>query len=187
MDNSISMNQWDFMDLFDEDTTAVFGQHFENHLPPGSNASSSTLISIPGSFTAAVTEQAKQHNPDSYSCFPTIDSVIHPDQAPSAPIVLTFWNQNSPRNLQRVYPGPALNPEKEDVVLLPQASNSKCSSYNENSEETMQRVQPTKKRSRIRPPSQTYDHITAERRRREQLSQLFVALSTIVPGLKKVE
>ncbi|KAL0332387.1 UNVERIFIED_CONTAM: hypothetical protein Scaly_2140200 [Sesamum calycinum] len=181
------MNQWDFMDLFDEDTTTVFGQHFENHLPPGSNGSSSTLISIPGSFTASVREQAKQHNPDSYSYFPTIDSVIHPDQAPSVPIVLTFWNQNSPRNLQRVYPGPVLNPEKEDVALLPQVSNSKGSSYNENSEETMQRVQPTKKRSRIRPPSQTYDHITAERRRREQLSQLFVALSTIVPGLKKVE
>ncbi|KAL2241486.1 UNVERIFIED_CONTAM: Transcription factor bHLH18, partial [Sesamum indicum] len=83
-----------------------------------------------------------------------------------------------------VYPGPALNPEKEDV-LLPQTSNSKGSSSIENSEEAMQRVQTTKKRSRIRPPSQTYDHIIAERRRREQLSQLFVALSTIVPGLEK--
>ncbi|KAL0450108.1 UNVERIFIED_CONTAM: Transcription factor [Sesamum latifolium] len=175
------MNQWDFMDLYDEDMAAVFGQHFENYLPPRSNSSSSTLISIPGSFTAPITEQSKQHNPDSYSCFSTSDSVINPDQA-----VLTFWNQNSPRNLHRVYPEPALNPEKEDV-LLPQASNSKGSSYNENSEEAMKRVQPTKKRSRIRPPSQTYDHIVAERRRREQLSQLFVALSTIVPGLKKMD
>ncbi|GFQ08039.1 transcription factor bhlh25, partial [Phtheirospermum japonicum] len=35
--------------------------------------------------------------------------------------------------------------------------------------------------------SQTYDHIVAERKRREQLSQRFVALSTIVPGLKKMD
>lgn len=41
--------------------------------------------------------------------------------------------------------------------------------------------------ARMRPPSQTtYDHIVAERRRREQINNHFVALSTIVPGLKKV-
>lgn len=35
--------------------------------------------------------------------------------------------------------------------------------------------------------SQARDHIMAERRRREKLSQRFIALSTIVPGLKKVQ
>lgn len=39
---------------------------------------------------------------------------------------------------------------------------------------------------RPRSQSHTYDHIIAERKRREQLTQLFVALSGIVPGLKKV-
>lgn len=34
--------------------------------------------------------------------------------------------------------------------------------------------------------SQSQDHIIAERKRREKLSQRFVALSAIVPGLKKV-
>lgn len=34
--------------------------------------------------------------------------------------------------------------------------------------------------------SQTKDHILAERKRREKLSQRFIALSAIVPGLKKV-
>ncbi|KAI3451866.1 hypothetical protein Pfo_008531 [Paulownia fortunei] len=38
-----------------------------------------------------------------------------------------------------------------------------------------------------KPPSQTYDHIMAERKRREQLSQRFIALSAIVPGLKKMD
>ncbi|XP_031276893.1 transcription factor bHLH25-like [Pistacia vera] len=35
--------------------------------------------------------------------------------------------------------------------------------------------------------SQTQDHIIAERKRREKLSQRFIALSAIVPGLKKMD
>ncbi|XP_050363120.1 transcription factor bHLH18-like [Argentina anserina] len=35
--------------------------------------------------------------------------------------------------------------------------------------------------------SQTQDHIMAERRRREKLSQRFIALSAMVPGLKKTD
>lgn len=35
--------------------------------------------------------------------------------------------------------------------------------------------------------SQTQDHIIAERKRREKLSQRFIALSAIIPGLKKMD
>lgn len=37
-----------------------------------------------------------------------------------------------------------------------------------------------------RSPSQAQDHVIAERKRREKLSQRFIALSAVVPGLKKV-
>ncbi|KAK4477421.1 hypothetical protein RD792_016642 [Penstemon davidsonii] len=78
--------------------------------------------------------------------------------------------------------GGYLNPEEEAAV------SEIFKSYNVNSEELIQfRAKPTKKKSRVRPPSQTYDHIIAERKRREQLSQLFIALSAIVPGLKKTD
>ena len=40
--------------------------------------------------------------------------------------------------------------------------------------------------SMTRNPSNAQDHIIAERRRREKLSERFIALSAIVPGLKKV-
>ena len=40
--------------------------------------------------------------------------------------------------------------------------------------------------SMTRSPSHAQDHIMAERKRREKLSQRFIALSAIVPGLKKV-
>nr|QJQ51159.1 bHLH transcription factor bHLH3.2 [Gardenia jasminoides] len=57
-----------------------------------------------------------------------------------------------------------------------------------NLEETAKSSQKRKKTGgRVRPASQTYDHIIAERKRREQLSQRFVALSTLVPGLKKMD
>lgn len=41
-------------------------------------------------------------------------------------------------------------------------------------------------RKRKRQPGKVQDHILAERRRRELLSQLFISLSALVPGLKKV-
>ncbi|XP_027158597.1 transcription factor bHLH18-like [Coffea eugenioides] len=40
---------------------------------------------------------------------------------------------------------------------------------------------------RTRSPSQTYDHIMAERKRRKHLGQLFSSLSSILPGLKKMD
>ncbi|XP_042477416.1 transcription factor bHLH25-like [Macadamia integrifolia] len=38
-----------------------------------------------------------------------------------------------------------------------------------------------------RPTSHTQEHVLAERKRREKLSQRFIALSAIVPGLKKMD
>ncbi|KAK9144144.1 hypothetical protein Sjap_004047 [Stephania japonica] len=39
----------------------------------------------------------------------------------------------------------------------------------------------------IKPPHASQDHIIAERKRREKLSQCFIALSAIVPNLKKMD
>nr|XP_048335288.1 transcription factor bHLH19 [Ziziphus jujuba var. spinosa]XP_048335289.1 transcription factor bHLH19 [Ziziphus jujuba var. spinosa] len=41
--------------------------------------------------------------------------------------------------------------------------------------------------STTKPASQLRDHVIAERKRRENLNKLFIALSTIVPGLKKTD
>ncbi|KAL3640375.1 hypothetical protein CASFOL_015343 [Castilleja foliolosa] len=78
----------------------------------------------------------------------------------NAPIILNFGDANSTE----------LSPEEEARV----ASEEQYSKQ-------------AKKTRRARPASQTYDHIIAERKRREQLSQRFVILSTIVPGLKKMD
>ncbi|KAL2513421.1 Transcription factor bHLH [Abeliophyllum distichum] len=39
----------------------------------------------------------------------------------------------------------------------------------------------------IRNPLQAQDHVVSERKRREKLSQLFIALSKVLPGLKKLD
>ncbi|WOL16990.1 transcription factor bHLH18-like [Canna indica] len=48
-------------------------------------------------------------------------------------------------------------------------------------------VAPEKKSAGSRPPSGNQDHVIAERKRRERLSQQFIALSSIIPGLKKTD
>ncbi|KAI3451867.1 hypothetical protein Pfo_008532 [Paulownia fortunei] len=194
------MDQCDFMDPFDEELAAVFGQGFQNYMSPEINSlSSPTVINILSSnsinslFTFPSITPTKQHKPINYhSKFPRVHGVINPDQPSSAPIVLNFGNANPLESLQQVslgdliiksYPLP-LNHEDEDVISEVLRSQG---SYNINSVNATRRSQPTNKKRRTRPPSQTYDHIVAERRRREQLSQLFIALSAIVPGLKKTD
>lgn len=44
-----------------------------------------------------------------------------------------------------------------------------------------------KKGAAVRNAVQAQDHVMAERRRREKLTQCFIALSSLVPGLKKVK
>ncbi|KAA8531500.1 hypothetical protein F0562_006147 [Nyssa sinensis] len=64
--------------------------------------------------------------------------------------------------------------------------NSKDSYHNTNS--ALKTGQGTMRaRTMMRTPSNAQDHIMAERKRREKLSQRFIALSAIVPGLKKMD
>ncbi|KAL0377960.1 UNVERIFIED_CONTAM: Transcription factor [Sesamum radiatum] len=89
----------------------------------------------------------------------------------SIPIILNFGNTNSiPENPQHA-PRP-LNSAEEAVVSQALAA---------------QGSQPARRTTRSRPPSQTYDHIVAERRRRELLSKRFAILSGMIPGLTKMD
>ncbi|TXG60009.1 hypothetical protein EZV62_014582 [Acer yangbiense] len=60
---------------------------------------------------------------------------------------------------------------------IPQSSFPSLGSYDP--QETMKRA--------TRSPLQAQDHIIAERKRREKISQCFVALSVLLPGLKKMD
>ncbi|KAG8373809.1 hypothetical protein BUALT_Bualt11G0063700 [Buddleja alternifolia] len=157
------MDQCDLFDSFDEDVAADLIKEFENCLSAGQN-SDSININIPNSNSVFTSMEAP---PKQSSDFQT--DYHRANSSSSSPIILNFGtNANSTENSQQA------------VIKASRA-------LNHDDQEQSQRAQATKKTSRVRPPSQTYDHIIAERRRREHLSQLFIALSTIVPGLKKMD
>ncbi|KAL0450111.1 UNVERIFIED_CONTAM: Transcription factor [Sesamum latifolium] len=174
LDDSIFMDQCDFMESINEELATLIGDDFCNTTTtfPAAAATNSSfsqtalMNNIPSSDTFLPAEQpqaeseppAKQRktNSDSWTC--------------SIPIILNFGNANSstPENPQHM-PRP-LNSAEEAVVSQALAAQ-----------------EPARRTSRPRPPSQTYDHIVAERRRRELLSKRFSILSGMVPGLTKMD
>ncbi|KAL3637732.1 hypothetical protein CASFOL_018180 [Castilleja foliolosa] len=194
LDHSFMMdNQYDLMEYsLDDEIAAVLEQDFDTCPSTGHNSSiSSTLINIPS--TNSITSLCADHlvSPDEpphklqkHNDFSSFSNNIQtrPNRNNSTPIILDFGNagENHGQQPRPLSPGEeaaiseVLRPRSQGPLLVP--------------EEQLKHAQPvTKKPTRIRPPSQTYDHIVAERKRREQLSQRFVVLSTIVPGLKKMD
>ncbi|KAI3451872.1 hypothetical protein Pfo_008537 [Paulownia fortunei] len=167
LDDSIYMDQCDFIN---EEFAAILGDDFPNTLFPGSNSSSSeTVINIPSS--SSTTSLCTEPPPPVGTEPPAKQRKTNLDRSPSVPIVLNFGNANSPENPQQVN-SRALSFEEEAAV---------------SEGFTGRGSEPTKRISRVRPASQTYDHIVAERKRRELLSQRFATLSGMVPGLTKMD
>ncbi|KAL0450110.1 UNVERIFIED_CONTAM: Transcription factor [Sesamum latifolium] len=168
LDASIFTDQCDFMDCIDEELATLIGDDFGFPAVASNSSSSQTLMNnIPSSATSLPAEQpqleseppSKQRktNSDNWTC--------------SIPIILNFGNTNSiPENPQRA-PRP-LNSTEEAVVSQALAA---------------QGSQPARRTTRSRLPSQTYDHIVAERRRRELLSKRFAILSGMIPGITKMD
>ncbi|XP_058186977.1 transcription factor bHLH25-like [Rhododendron vialii] len=110
--------------------------------------------------------------------------------SPSSGFILSFGNSSN---------NPSENPQQapmnlEDEVVSSFLISQQRSSFVNHEEGItksgrlgMKRKSSGSSSSNPRPRSHAYDHIIAERKRREQLTQLFVALSGIVPGLKKMD
>ncbi|EEF44055.1 DNA binding protein, putative [Ricinus communis] len=69
-------------------------------------------------------------------------------------------------------------------MLISQGNSLENHNYVFNACQGAKRISTNNNNGRI---SQSQDHIIAERKRREKLSQRFIALSAIVPGLKKMD
>lgn len=92
-------------------------------------------------------------------------------QLDSSPSVLSFANSNN-------YQARVMKPKEEAVVSQGSVGNQNF---------VFKACQGAKRTSTNTRSSQNNDHIIAERKRREKLSQRFIALSAIVPGLKKMD
>lgn len=116
----------------------------------------------------------------------TTDQLSAPDT--SSPTIISFCQPNSPSNHQHFYGGFFML--KEDSVstrTLVTPGDSSISLVNQShvSKASLQGAKRVSAAS-AKPPSYAQDHIIAERKRREKLSQRFIALSAVLPGLKKV-
>ncbi|KAE8715762.1 Transcription factor bHLH18 [Hibiscus syriacus] len=91
-------------------------------------------------------------------------SFIPPKASSSSSHIISFNNSNSP---------PAVSQQQHGLDCDVKPNNNEVS----------KRVM----RSLTRTPLNAQDHVIAERKRREKLSQRFVSLSALIPGLKKTD
>nr|CAB3493411.1 unnamed protein product [Digitaria exilis] len=123
------------------------------------------------------------------------DSCITEQGSPadsSSPTILSFGGHATaafakaevPTSAPCYYGGaPAKAPKQEVLDTTAPSSHHAKRSYDAMAAEVAMAPAP----ATTRPASQNQDHILAERKRREKLSQRFIALSKIVPGLKKMD
>ncbi|CAI9097014.1 OLC1v1033301C1 [Oldenlandia corymbosa var. corymbosa] len=168
--------QYSITDYFDNEELSAFGveeSFFHNNCLPQDHImiprNSSTTSLLSASSTVETLPQNAMETP----------SQNH-KKTPS-PMLLTFGDSNSTSTTTTTAPGENIN-----IIGAMNYNNNNMEDDNIISVSDHTKKKPTAPR-RIRPPSQNYDHIIAERKRREQLSQQFVALSSIVPGLKKTD
>ncbi|GER30752.1 basic helix-loop-helix (bHLH) DNA-bindingsuperfamily protein, partial [Striga asiatica] len=168
------------MDSFDhEEMCAIFGEDFGDYISSQNSFSSPENMNILSSSSIT-----SHHNFPNFT--PLID--YNQNKLPTTHGLINFGHHeiNHVENLQQVN---ALSPsnEVEGNRVVSQTFKSRGSKNTSNNAKQRSSQLPKKKKTRTRPPAQVYEHIMAERRRREQLSQLFIALSAIVPGLKKTD
>ncbi|CAL0311614.1 unnamed protein product [Lupinus luteus] len=109
---------------------------------------------------------------------PDLSSSSSPTTTTTTSHILYFENSNSSHVNTNT-----LNPEQNDLVSVsqPQQGNTNFMA------QTKKRTSENQSKGTKRSSSQGPDHIIAERKRREKLSESLIALAALIPGLKKMD
>ncbi|KAK9163516.1 hypothetical protein Syun_004418 [Stephania yunnanensis] len=134
---------------------------------------SATLSSGESIVTTDLERPTKQHKTNSWG---SQISTTKPESSP--PKLLSFGNSNNSSKFYGNLCG-SLKP-KEEAVSFSSEIVSQSSGLRGHKRGSSAAAKPVSS-------SYNQDHIIAERKRREKLSQRFIALSAIVPGLKKMD
>lgn len=139
---------------------------------------------------AANERPAKQLETNSWNSCTT--EHITPKASPASSQIISFENSiSSPAVSQQVYGlDCTMNPKIEAAGYHGNIDWSSLISQgsHENHFRSTKYMPETKRVGLVtRSPSLAQDHVIAERKRREKLNQRFIALSALVPGLKKVQ
>jgi len=176
------INQWQMNSLDELGTlpiAATFGENLQRSFAhPNFNYKNAMETSH-----SEIDRPMKQHKANSWSSPSKLDHASTL-QVASSPNFLSFANANYMNQMNILRPKEeGACPQSMDTIPT-EILTAQGSFGNQNY--VYKACQGAKRLSTSTRLSQTQDHIIAERKRREKLSQRFIALSAIVPGLKKV-
>lgn len=152
--------------------------------------SCASFDNIQASQSAGIFEEKQTFCSSTKAIYQNTTSFSSPPPPPSSsPSVISFSNSNSP----------SATPVKTEVpsgttINFSSSNISPDSDYDDSKQLFLamrfgaagDNITQTKKINYSRTPWQAQDHVLAERKRRERLTQYFVTLSTLIPNLKKV-
>ncbi|WCJ18125.1 basic helix-loop-helix (bHLH) DNA-binding superfamily protein [Euphorbia peplus] len=206
MDESSFIKQWAMNYSIDDlsllPLVAAFGENMQHSLShsnfnPKTAMDNNNNTCPSGSINVRPTKQLK---PNSFTNGCKLESnqfpcqIPYPQQPAFSPNVLSFVNSTNSNQM-----GTVLKPKEETICS--RSINSSPPNHHQNmllsqsnaladQDYALKACQGGNKRMSTNDSakfSQSQDHIMAERKRREKLSQRFIALSAIVPGLKKMD
>ncbi|KAJ8769002.1 hypothetical protein K2173_023997 [Erythroxylum novogranatense] len=182
MDDTSFINQWhmnSFDDLSLPPLAAVFGENMHQYLL------SHPTFNIKTSMDSSTTNlrPTKQLKPNGFNTCKT--NILSSPESAFSPNFLNFTDSSHSNGIGVVKP-------KEETVWFKNIDTSPSDILTSqgsfmNQNYVFKASQEARRISTNTKLSQSQDHIIAERNRREKLSQRFIALSAIVPGLKKMD
>ncbi|KAI3964725.1 hypothetical protein MKW92_010516 [Papaver armeniacum] len=200
MEDQVLINQYSYMDTIDELTVqqiaAALGgdfsrQSFSSSYPAymettGERSAKQLKTTDSWNFTIDHTRQnitstsplAESSSPSNFPSFGK-NSQISPTKPPQvAQICENVGGSINPKE-------EVVSPGKNNMMLPSDVSYMNMNSTSKGKQQGRKRT--TSAAMEDNQESCTKDHVMAERRRREKLSQKFIALSAVVPGLKKMD
>ncbi|XP_042491310.1 transcription factor bHLH18-like isoform X2 [Macadamia integrifolia] len=189
------------MNSFDELTSqhmvAAFGDDFHSSFSSESYSSYPTLnhnssgttfsgSSMEASQTCVEREERPMKQLKTNNSWNSCTTTTTPEASSSPPNILSFGGDQA----QQLYGNIMGTVKPKDEARIFSSSDVLISqgSYRNNQNNGPKASQGNKRGPpSTKPNSHSQDHIIAERKRREKLSQRFIALSAIVPGLKKMD
>ncbi|KAK6136449.1 hypothetical protein DH2020_029805 [Rehmannia glutinosa] len=194
MDDNLFLQQWPSVNSFDDlssvSIASAFSDDFHHHHQPNNNSEGQHVLDFtkPGESSDQIGESSQMD-----------------ENRPLKQIKITNWNINSckPENMpfsinSSGFSSPALginvnpkeetawyniNPSSTSLTFSPK-EEAIVSSGNQNYGAKRSIISTNNSSTRL---TSSQDHIIAERKRREKLSQRFIALSALVPGLKRMD
>lgn len=180
-----------FGDLVPQQIAAAFGENYQQSYSSESFSYFPNFSPTPLDLDVTQTcfERPTKQNKTTYSWNSCTTEQSTPGGS-SSPTMLAFGDSSSPTS-QFQYYGTSVGVQIKEEVISPANKNffSKSKMPNGpclNQNYTPKAGQGNKRATAPSNKSPARDHILAERKRREKLSQRFIALSAILPGLKKV-